>query len=37
VALDEFMLFYNDVRTHQNLEGQTPAQAWNKVTRIDLK
>jgi hypothetical protein len=37
VALDEFTLIYNHVRTHQNLEGRTPAQAWNKVTWTDLK
>jgi putative transposase len=37
VALDEFTLFYNHVRTHQNLDGRTPEQAWNKVTWIDLK
>jgi putative transposase len=37
VALDEFTLFYNHVRTHQNLDGRTPAQAWNKVTWTDLK
>jgi hypothetical protein len=36
-ALDEFALFYNHVRTHQNLDGRTPEQAWNKVTWIDLK
>jgi transposase InsO family protein len=36
-ALDEFTLFYNHVRPHQNLEGRTPAQAWNKVTWTDLK
>lgn len=37
VALDEFLLFYNHCRTHQNLDGRTPAQAWNKVTWADLR
>ncbi len=37
MALDEFRLFYNHCRTHQNLGGLTPAQAWNKVTWADLK
>ena len=36
-ALDEFALFYNHVRPHQNRDGRTPAQAWNKVTWTDLK
>jgi len=27
-ALCEFRLFYNHVRTHQNLDGQTPAEVW---------
>jgi putative transposase len=37
MALDEFKLFYNHCRTHQNLDGLTPAQAWNKTTWADLK
>jgi putative transposase len=37
MALDEFKLFYNHCRTHQNLDGLTPAQVWNKVTWVDLK
>jgi putative transposase len=36
MALDEFRLFYNHCRTHQNLDGLTPAQVWNKVTWADL-
>jgi putative transposase len=36
-ALDEFTLIYNHVRPHQNLDGRTPAQAWNKVTWTDLR
>lgn len=27
-ALFEFRLYYNHVRTHQNLGGRTPAEAW---------
>ena len=27
-ALLEFTLFYNHVRTHQNLDGFTPAEVW---------
>jgi putative transposase len=27
-ALFEFRLFYNHVRTHQNLGGRTPAEVW---------
>ena len=38
-ALDEFRLFHNHVQPHQNLQGHTPAEAWNttsiKPTRID--
>jgi putative transposase len=37
MALDEFKLFYNHCRTHQNLDGLTPAQVWNKTTWADLK
>ena len=28
--LIEFRFFYNHVRTHQNLKGKTPAEAWSK-------
>ncbi len=37
MALDEFRLFYNHCRTHQNLDGLTPAQAWSKVTWAELE
>jgi putative transposase len=37
MALDEFCLFYNHCRTHQNLDGLTPAQAWNKLTWAELE
>ena len=30
-ALGEFRFFYNHVRTHQNLAGATPAEAWSHV------
>ena len=30
-ALIEFRFFYNHVRTHQNLQGRTPAEAWAGV------
>ena len=31
-ALAEFRFFYNHVRTHQNLAGRTPAEAWTGTT-----
>jgi len=30
-ALEEFRFFYNHVRSHQNLSGSTPAEAWAGV------
>lgn len=36
-ALDEFTLFYNHARPHQNLGGLTPAQKWNGFSKADLK
>lgn len=35
-ALQEFTLFYNHARPHQNLAGLTPAQAWNEWSKTDL-
>lgn len=35
-ALEEFMLFYNYARPHQNLDGLTPAQKWNGWCKADL-
>jgi len=31
LAFGEFRFFYNQVRTHRNLSGQTPAEAWAEV------
>ena len=35
-ALEEFTLFYNHARPHQNLDGLTPAQKWNGFSKADL-
>ncbi len=35
-VLDEFRWFYNYIRTHDNLDGRTPIQAWNRITWADL-
>jgi len=35
-ALEEFTLFYNRARPHQNLDGLTPAQKWNGLSKIDV-
>lgn len=35
-ALQEFALFYNHCRPHQNLQNQTPAEVWNKQTTSRL-
>jgi transposase InsO family protein len=35
-ALDEIRHFFNHVRTHQNLAGLTPAEAWAGLTPTDL-
>jgi len=35
-ALEDFTLFYNHARPHQNLEGLTPAQVWNGWSKTDL-
>jgi len=36
MALEEFTLFYNHARPHQNLDGLTPAQKWDGWTTTDL-
>ena len=36
-ALEEFTLFYNHARPHQNLEGLTPAQKWNGLSKADIQ
>ena len=36
-ALIEFSLFYNHVRPHQNLNGLTPAEAWQGCTQQDIR
>jgi len=35
-ALEEFALFYNHVRPHQNLDGLTPAEKWNGLSKVDV-
>jgi putative transposase len=35
-ALQEFTLFYNHARPHQNLAGLTPAEKWNGWSTVDL-
>ena len=35
-ALEEFTLFYNHARPHQNLDGLTPAQKWNGWSNTDV-
>ncbi len=35
-ALEEFTLFYNHARPHQNLDGLTPAEKWNGWSRADI-
>ena len=30
-ALAEFRAWYNHLRTHQHLDGRTPAEAWNRT------
>ena len=35
-ALEEFTLFYNYARPHQNLDGLTPAQKWVGLSKVDL-
>ena len=34
--LEEFTLFYNHARPHQNLDGLTPAQKWNGLGKADV-
>ena len=36
-ALQEFSLFYNHVRPHQNLHGLTPAESWHGLTMVDVQ
>ena len=36
-ALEEFTLFYNHARPHQNLDGLTPAQKWNGLSKADIQ
>jgi len=35
-VLDEFTLFYNHVRPHQNLKGLTPAEVWQGMAITDV-
>ena len=35
-SLQEFTLFYNHARPHQNLAGLTPAEKWNGWSAVDL-
>lgn len=37
IALNEFSLFYNHARPHQNLNGMTPAEVWQGITLSDLR
>jgi transposase InsO family protein len=36
-VLSEFTWFYNEVRTHQNLNGLTPMEAWQGKTLADIQ
>jgi transposase InsO family protein len=36
-ALGEYRFFYNHVRSHQNLDGRTPAEAWAGVDPFKTK
>jgi putative transposase len=36
-ALNEWQLFYNHVRPHQNLGGLTPFEVWQGLTPLDIK
>lgn len=36
IVLEEFALFYNHVRPHQNLAGLTPAEQWNGYCAADI-
>lgn len=29
--LDEFMVWYNEIRPHQHLQGATPMEAWHRI------
>ncbi len=35
-ALEEFTLFYNHARPHQNLDGLTLAQKWDGLSKVDV-
>lgn len=35
-ALNEIRHFFNHVRTHQNLDGLTPAEAWSGYVPTDI-
>jgi hypothetical protein len=37
VALDEFKVFYNHARPHQNLQGLTPAEHFAGLRPTDLR
>jgi len=36
-ALDQFLFFYNHVRPHENLDGQTPVEAWDGIDPYAVK
>ena len=36
-ALNQFLFFYNHVRPHENLGGQTPVEAWERVDPYSVK
>jgi putative transposase len=29
--LDEFLVWYNEIRPHQHLQGATPIEAWRRI------
>jgi transposase InsO family protein len=36
-SLDQFLFFYNRVRPHENLDGQTPVEAWEGIDPYSVK
>lgn len=36
-SLDQFLFFYNHVRPHENLDGQTPVEAWDDINPYSAK